>query len=286
MLEELLISVQLVILSGSKKMPMAKKEPTSIPNGVFFKQSSELEILISAAIVFAAVSVSDFIPGLITELLNYNFSNNSAVVVIAVLIALFISKLLPISIIIHFVLRFYWLSLLGLKSTFHQINVEKLRYAPKYLAQINRRSNLSGHVDFVDKLCSSIFAFSFLTLFVFCFATLSVSAIAGALVYLIDVIFVDSWVKGILIFLLAIFALACVITLFDFFSLGLIKRIKNKWVVRIYYPISRVMAFITLAYFYPGALLHIYYKYTEEGGSLCSTHISQPGNCFIKCRNL
>lgn len=236
---------------------MAELEPQPTTRGLLFKQSSELEILISAAIVFAVFNVMDIVPGFIVSILNHNVSNTSPFVIVAVLLALFLSTLLPISIVIHFILRFYWLSLLGLKTTFQAPRIEKLKYAPRYLEFIRKRSNLDRHIEFIDKLCSSIFAFSFLTAFVFCFTTLSVSLIIGVLIYLIDTVLQDSWLQGVFILLLNVFIVICLVCLFDFFSLGLVKRIKKKWFVRIYYPINRLMGLITLSYFYRG----LYYTF-------------------------
>lgn len=90
-----------------------EEEKTQKQRGLLFKQSSELEILISAAIVFAAFNLLDLVPSLLSTILNNNVSNTSPVLVIAVLVSLFLSTLLPISIVIHFVLRFYWLSLVA-----------------------------------------------------------------------------------------------------------------------------------------------------------------------------
>lgn len=223
---------------------------------LLFKQSSELEILISAAIVFAAFTMIDLVQAGLSSILNNNVSNSSPFLVIAVLVSLFLSTLLPLSILVHFVLRFYWLSLVGLKTTFERQRLEKLRYAPRYLEFLSKKDNLDVHIAFIDKLCSSIFAFSFLAVFVFCFTTISISLIIGLFVYVIST-FAESWTSDVFNVLLVLFFLACLLSLVDFFSLGILKRIRKRWFIRIYYPINRFIGLITFSYFYRG----LYYTF-------------------------
>lgn len=74
---------------------------------------------------------------------------------------------------------------------------------------------------------------------------------------MIDNLLGNSWIKEIFNVLLLFFVIACLLALFDFFSLGLLKRIKKKWFVRVYYPINRFIGIITLSYFYRG----LYYTF-------------------------
>lgn len=237
---------------------MEKKKSPVRP---LFNQSSELEILISAAIVFAAFSIGDLVPEFISRSINHNIPSNSPVLVLATLLALFLSTLLPISIFLHFILRFYWLSLLGLNSVYSKPKFEKLNFALKHEIRIKRKYSPERHIDFIDKLCSSIFAFSFLTVFVFCFTSISIFIILGGFIYLIDGVFAENMLMNSIVnILLLIFLFACLLSFIDFFSLGSLKKIRRKWFIRIYYPINRFMGFITLSYFYRG----LYYTFISN----------------------
>lgn len=224
--------------------------------GLIFKQSSELEILISAAIVFAAFKVLDIVPEIISNILNNNIGNSSPILIIIVILLLFLSQLLPISIVTHFILRFYWLSLVGLKTAFDRQRTERLNYAERYMVKINEKEDLDKHIEVVDKICSSIFAFSFLAVFVFCCTIVSISLIVAAFMYLIT-ISEGSFISIIPEILINIFVILCLVTFIDFITLGALKRIRKKWFVKVYYPISRFMGYITFFHFYKG----LYYTF-------------------------
>jgi len=215
-----------------------------------FKQSSELEILISAAIVFAAVTVSGIVPEFLVKVINLNVPNSSPFLVLFAFISLFLSTLLPISIVTHFILRFYWLSLLGLKSAFAKQNIEKLDFDKKYLKS-KKFKGLDRHILSIDKIASALFAFSFMTIFIFCFGIIIpfsiLSFIDGEL---INDIIGNNILRYPAIAFFLLFAFACLITLIDFLTLGAVKKIKNKWVVKFYYPINKFMNVITLSFFY------------------------------------
>ena len=109
---------------------------------VLFKQNSELETLVSAAIVFVVVSVNDVIIQGIVLALNNNVPSNSNLIIIFALVALYLMAMLPMSIIIHFLFRIYWLSLVGLKSVFPE-NVDALeQYTPFFKKKISRHLSL------------------------------------------------------------------------------------------------------------------------------------------------
>ncbi len=231
-------------------------------NNWLFKQSSELELLISAAIVFASIKFGNVVEEMIWSMLNNNVASDNEWLVILAVISLFASKLLPFSIIAHFVLRFYWLSLVGLRSVFHK-NADSRIYTKKFDDFLQKYLNLDQHIDKVDRISSSVFAFSFLTLFAFCFSITSILivifVIADGVSGYFDLQWVDNLVYGFDIVFIAI----CAIYMIDFFTLGWFKQIKSKWFQKIYFPIYRAMGIITFSFLYRG----IYYtliQYTSK----------------------
>lgn len=237
-----------------------KKETGSdnlVRGKALFKQSSELEILISAAIIFAALQISDVINLGITDLLNSNVKPDSPFLVVLAVIGLYLSTLLPISIVVHFILRIFWLSLVGLHSAFPQQDRIEGQYDAKYEKIINRSLDLDRQISRLDQLGSSIFAFSFLTLFSFCFPFASVFGLTY-LFYRVSAIpgineAFGGVVSGILTFTLIVSVLTYAL---DYVLGGKLKKIEHKTFKKIYFVIYKFMSIITLAPLSRG----IYYK--------------------------
>ena len=220
---------------------------------ILFKQNSELEVLISAAIVFTVFAINDVTGGLIVNALNNNFSSSSSFMFISAIVGLYMSAILPISIVSHFVLRIYWLSLVGLKAVFPKDATVDTH--PKFDQQVTRSLDLERTIRQVDKICSSIFAFTFLTLFAFCFSFIAITVISVRL---------DAFGGFIPKILMYVFLFLAFIYFIDFISLGLFKRIKNKWFVRIYHPIYVFFGWITLAFLYRGIYYSLIYHASRK----------------------
>ena len=228
--------------------------------GLFFKQSSELEILISAAIVFAAFQIHDVVPRLIASLLNYNVPGNSPILLYVVVVALFLGVLLPISIVTHFIIRFYWLSLVGLSTAFEDKDIDNAEFNEKYLLKKSNHSFIEKHIDQVDKVSSSIFAFSFLIIFAFCLSMISILLFAVILEYIYSISKDILIARVVLNILTTLIILTYLITFIDFFTMGGLKRIKKRWFVKIYQPLQKFMGWITLSFLYRG----IYYSFIQR----------------------
>ena len=224
-----------------------------------FKQSSELELLISAAIVFASIQVGDLVQQMIFSLLNNNVPGNSEWLVLLAVIGLFTSWLLPISIVAHFLLRFYWLSLVGLRSVFTK-ETDLSKFSKPFEKVLRRPTNLDTQIETIDRFSSSIFAFSFMTLFAFCLSVSSVIIIIFIIIPGISQFFDNPVVDTLLSIVGNLFLFLCLFYMVDFFTLGWFKRIKSKWFVRIYLPLYRFMSVVTFSFFYRG----IYYSLVQH----------------------
>lgn len=222
-----------------------------------FKQSSEIEILISAAIVFAAFKLYDLVPNFLVQLINDNISNQSAVLFAIAIIALFLGALLPLSIILHFILRFYWLSLVGLKTSYENPKWEKVNFADKFKEKYKKSIDLDKHIAKVDRICSSIFAFSFLAVAVFCFTSIAVIALLRLFIYLVDNLFENTWFQEVFIGIGVLLILILILGFIDFVTLGALKRIKKKWFIKFYFPVSQFLSIITFGFLYRG----LYYTF-------------------------
>lgn len=245
-------------MSKDQNLPLQNSKD-NLPDNWFFKQSSELELLISVAIVFASFTVSGLVEDMIITLLNNNVPSNSEWLFLLAIISLFTSSILPITIVVHFLFRFYWLSLVGLRSVFNG-KPEIKEFSEKFKRVLKKPLDLDRQIDLVDRISSSIFAFAFMTLFAFILSVTSVILIVYLLLPSIAQLF-DSEISDSIISITGnAFLFLCFIYMIDFFTLGWFKRIKKKWFVKIYYPIYRFMSAITLSFFYRG----IYYSLVQH----------------------
>ena len=200
------------------------------PDNWFFKQSSELELLISVAIVFASFTVAGLVEDMIFTLLNNNVPSNSSWLFILAVISLFTSSILPITIVVHFLFRFYWLSLVGLRTVFNG-KPEIKDFNHKFRGILKKPLDLDKQIEIVDRISSSIFAFAFMTLFAFVLSISSVMIIVYVILPAISRLFDNEIINMILAIIGNLFLLVCFIYMIDFFTLGWFKRIKKKWFV-------------------------------------------------------
>lgn len=154
--------------------------------------------------------------------------------------------ILIVNLLLHVLLRGLWISTIGLRYVSGDINFRALKFKPKFDRFLRKRVvSFDTYIQQLEKLCSVIFAFTFLIIFLL----LSIGLIIGFAVVL--VIFIDKVFGGFagwrLLLILVFIALAGVYSL-DFITLGWIKR--RKWLSMIYYPIYRFFSMLTLSFIY------------------------------------
>lgn len=123
----------------------------------------ELELLISGAGIYLFANLPHFLDD-IWQYYEYNFLQNDEIMQMISKIVIIVLKssasLLWISFILHFVLRAFWVSMIGMMNIFPVgINYQKMpkKYTPAYIDFLRKR-NLPND-DFIakiDKMCSSI----------------------------------------------------------------------------------------------------------------------------------
>ena len=159
---------------------------------------------------------------------------------------------LTLGFISHLVLRGVWVGMVGLSFVFPEgIRRDKIRYAPRFERHVRSIVPIQQRVLVLEKICSSVFAVAFLMFM----------GIIGAILFLFTLVNIPSLLflefndytnAAVLGTMLALFLLVAVILgtiyLFDFLTLGLIKKIK--WLSRFYYPVYRVFNILTLSFLY------------------------------------
>ncbi len=123
----------------------------------------ELELLISGAGIYLFANLPHFLDG-IWQYYEYNFLQDDNIMLMISKIAFIILKssafLLWISFMLHFVLRAFWVSMIGMMNIFPEgINYQKMpkKYTPAYIDFLKKK--ILTNDDFIakiDKWCSSI----------------------------------------------------------------------------------------------------------------------------------
>ncbi len=157
---------------------------------------------------------------------------------------------LIINLILHVLLRGLWISTIGLRYVSGDIDFNKLNISPKFDRFL--RTNILSfdlYIRQLEKLCSSVFGFTFLIIFILISGGLFVVGIFILVITMegISTRFGDLWVLVIVPFLL-LYLLGGFIYFLDFITLGWIKR--KKEIAGFYYPIYRFFSVITLAFIY------------------------------------
>jgi len=157
---------------------------------------------------------------------------------------------LIINLILHVLLRGLWISTIGLRYVSGDIDFNKLNISPKFDRFLRSKIvSFDLYIQQLEKLCSAVFGFTFLIIFILISGGLFVVGIVILAITMAELStrFGDPWVLVIVPFLL-LYVLGGLIYFLDFITLGWIKRDKD--IARYYYPIYRFFSVITLAFIY------------------------------------
>ena len=217
------------------------------------EESWQLELIISGFAIFLVASSLESIQGLVRHVEVYNAGlENAQLLRTPVLILMVAWLFLLINLIIHVVLRGFWIAAIGLRYVSGDVDFEALRFAPKFDRYLKRRvPEFDIFIERLEKLCSVVFAFTFIIIFML----ISVGLFYGfvsVLNYLIKLPFHDlpnqvNVLRATSIITL-VFLFFAFIYFIDFITLGWVKRIK--WFSRVYFPIYWIMSTITLSSLY------------------------------------
>jgi len=222
------------------------------------EQSWEPEILISGFVLFALFRI----PPLLQDL-NLFLNNNSVEVFSQGNVDENLTALLTISnswlilgFSVHLFLRSIWVAFIGLSYVYKNgIDFSKLKYQPEFKKEIVKNSDYVDIIHKLEKVCSATFAISFLWFLCVLGATFALLIIGGVInifIHFFPKQAADtSWLDPVLSFIFFVH-------IFDFVTLGALKRIK--YVSKVYYPIYKIISYLTLSPLYRG----IYYGFVSN----------------------
>lgn len=222
------------------------------------RESWQLELLVSAFTIFlliqANIAYKEFFDGL-----GFHYNVNGDIIAFTYLFLGLVGvaiKALTLFLVMHLMLRGFWIGAIGLRSVQPNIDFSSLNYSEHFTEKLKRKvRSLDDLVMMLDQLCSVIFSFSFLVISM-------LIAFGMYLLFLGIVVFSLNWFSNfeldlltriLGLALLPTILLSGLIYLIDYFTLGFIKKIK--WFSKVYYPIYRFYGFITFS----GISRSIYY---------------------------
>ncbi|ADR21317.1 hypothetical protein MATR_10540 [Marivirga tractuosa] len=209
--------------------------------------SWEPEILISGIVLFGLFKIYPLI-----EEFNYFLEMNSASIfsdgtVNEALTAIlkFANIILLIGFLSHILFRSVWAAFVGLSYIYKSgVKYEDLNYPDKYLRTIRKSGDYQQQIIKLEKICSVIFAISFLVFMWVAGLAVFVAIIAGA-ISIFQSVFPGNYDYTIFNNVLTIFL---ILVFTDFVSLGGLRKIP--FINKVYYPIHRLAGWLTLAFLY------------------------------------
>jgi hypothetical protein len=215
------------------------------------QESWELELLISGFAIFLLAESYEPIRNLDDQIsLLLSGSGYYGLLYVPYQVMLGAWYVLIINLILHVLLRGLWISTIGLRYVSGDIDFNTLNISSKFDRFLRSKIvSFDLYIQQLEKLCSSVFGFTFLIIFILISGGLFVLGIfiLAITMQVIDTRFGDLWVVVIVPFLV-LYLLGGLIYFLDFITLGWLKR--KKGIARFYYPIYRFFSVITLAFIY------------------------------------
>jgi len=234
------------------------------------QESWQLELLISGFVLFGLAQSYDYIISfgqIVTE--SPLVGEMSFVAEFFVLLLWYAWRIFFINLIIHVVLRGLWIGTIGLRYVSGDIDFDVLNYSDVFVKYFKKKlGSFDNYIERLEKISSLIFAYTFLLFFIFLSAFFSIIALMLFIKAenLVEVKFHDyvilNFAFDTLIFL---FLISGIFVLFDFLTLGGLKRIKGGWFPKVYLRIYSFFSLITLSRIYRPILYNfIDDKYTKK----------------------
>ncbi|MEM9820500.1 MAG: hypothetical protein AAF985_05490, partial [Bacteroidota bacterium] len=132
-----------------------------------------------------------------------------------------------INLLIHVILRGLWIGAIGLRYVSDEIDYESFNYSDYFRDYLEDQVGSFDHyIERLEKICSVIFAYTFLLFFIF-FSFVIFVIEATFLARLVDELLVEKGYHVIAIFTIMLFLFGGLIVFIDFITQGSLKKIKN-----------------------------------------------------------
>lgn len=215
------------------------------------QESWQLELLISGFAIFLLASAYDQLDSFEYQInLLTTGSNYFGTLILPFQIILGTWYVLIVNLILHVLLRGLWISTIGIRYVSDEIDFEYLKFSPKFDRFLKKKIvSFDVYIQQLEQLCSIIFGFTFLIIFILISIGLFVIGVMlfGITIDIIASRFHDGWI-GVIIPLLILYLVGGILYFIDFITLGWIK--KRKSISKLYYPIYRFFSVVTMSFVY------------------------------------
>ena len=241
-------------------------EPNSSNKKSFFsewleklqQESWQLELLISGLALFGIWESQN-----VLRLLDYYLAVNS-VSEIQLGTTIFMKLLWAgwgiflINLLIHIIIRGFWIGAIGLRYVSGDIDFDQLNYSRRFTDYYKSRiGSFDEYIEKLEKISSVIFSFTFLLFFMF-LSFVVFNLFFAIIITLLSRFFPEksqdaqafSGIVGIIYYGLGM------LVLIDFFTLGAFKKIKDNTVSSVYIWIYRFFSTVSLSFLYRPLLLN------------------------------
>lgn len=214
------------------------------------QDSWQLELVISGFSIFLMLGLLQTIEKIraTANLMAYGMGQAGNYISVGWAILAAVSIFILINLIVHVVLRGLWISAIGLRSVSGDIDFEQLRLSPRFDRFLRRRiGSFDNYIDRLENLCSIVFAFTFLIVFVILSIGLWV-LLMGIATQLGTKYLPQALLEPVLSLGGIIYFLAACLYVLDFITLGWVKR--WRWFSGLYFIIYRFFSFFSLSALY------------------------------------
>lgn len=232
------------------------------------QESWQLELLISGFALFGIWESRDILESFTNFLAVNSPVNSNASIVLKVVTQMLRAAWLVFftNLLIHIIMRGLWIGAIGLRYVSGDIDYDKLKYSDSFNKYFKKKvGGFDDYIGRLEKICSSIFAYTFLLFFIFlslAFFIVFWIILVAFLNYLFDS---DSSYSAISFIVNAVFGFLAFFVFIDFITLGLFKKIQDKSFSKAYGYVYRFYSFITLSFIYRPLLYNFLdTKYTRR----------------------
>lgn len=223
------------------------------------QESWQLELILTGFVILGLFAGLDSVWEWVDRLARANASDFETILFLFPFFVFLAYGITLVNLLIHVLLRGLWIGAVGLRSVSGEIEYQKLGLQSRFLNFLRRRTpSFDNYIFLLEEAASLMFAFTFLLIMMLGSVFLYLGFIA--IVFGLITNFMpystgrDILVLGLIVPLL-LFGL---VYFLDFILLGRIKR--NRFFARWYYPVYRMMGFVTLAFIYRP----IYYNFIDN----------------------
>ena len=227
------------------------------------QESWQLEMIISGLAIALVGGLYDRIRQLLTDAAVWRHTDGITATFSGFIFVIFLGwAFLFANLCLHLLLRGLWISVLGLRYVSGEIDYHTLRYSKRFADFLSSRvGKFDDYILRLEKLCSIIFAFTFLIIF----SLISFAAVQLFIVFfeygvksLFEAFFSAEAADKVSFVITLTFALLCLLYFIDFITLGFFKRRKRffGWFFYVY----RFIGIITFAWLYRP----IYYNFIDN----------------------